>query len=148
MKKLLIFLILCSLISICAYAQEKGIEDTLEIPSDETLKNFVEKYPEITVLMLKKLYILEHSKPTIVFPEIVILETTDGSATVEYSDSMIFMVGNETYNLLYDIELKPKDVVIARRECPEFPWGLVIGLPVGSFTAGLVIGIIIKNINF
>lgn len=133
MRNLLIVLII-SFLAVPVFAQD------VTPPSSEEVKKLIEEDPEAAVQMIQKLYILEHAVPQLLFPELVLIELKDGSARIEYQGILGIDIGTSEANLRYDIELEPKEVIIARKECPGFPWGIVIATGVGSLVLGIVLG--------
>jgi len=135
-KRSLVLILMC-LISISAFA---------DVPTREQIESVWENSPEVIVEMVQKLYILEHADPELVIPDLQIFELEDGSTIVKYDGIMNLTIGTPKFNLLYDIELEPQEVIIGYKVEPIpilWPWFVLDG--VLSFALGVGAGYLVPR---
>lgn len=99
---------------------------------DKKIENLIKNNPKVAQEMIKKLFILEHSTPEISFPVLTIVENDSSNYSINFDKHMKIKIGNDAYNLLYDIELTPKDVIVAVKPVKHYEWLW--------FTGGVVLG--------
>ena len=106
---------------------------------DEKIKTLIKNNPEVAQEMIKKLYILEHTTPKIKMPAITIVETNSSNYIINYDSPMQIQIGTDKYNLLYDIELKPINAVIATKPVKNYTWIWMTGSAVLGFALGYLV---------
>ena len=131
MKRLLAFLTLIT-VSFTALANT---------PTDIQVVEAWESNQGAIVAMVQKLYVLEHAEPVLSIPELMIIETTDNTVVVDYADKMTIEIGVAPDNLLYSIDLEPKDVTIASVAIDQtLPIWIKVVISVALFLGGVVTG--------
>lgn len=111
-------------------------------PTDIKIKLAYADNPTLIYEMVRKLYVLEHAIPTIDIPELSVIETEERTI-VEYRGDMSIYIGDENHNLDYTIKIEPQEVVIGKVIIPETPWGLIIGVGVGTTLLSWIIGFVV-----
>jgi len=114
-------------------------------PSQSQVEEVWESNPEIIISIVQKLYVIENAMPVLTMPDLTIIELDDGSTRVEYSGIMGLYIGNDLYNLSYDIELSPKDVVIGYTPETRFPWGWLAAGAGIAFVGGILVGVLVVH---
>lgn len=115
------------------------------LPSAEGLEWLILNRPEIVLEMVRKLYVLEQSKPRLLLPDFKIVEREDGTYVVDFEGSRSgrLLIGTPEYNLDYELSLRPKVVAGFKPEPQGISpaWGIAGGVLL--LTAGFVAGVMV-----
>jgi len=142
-KKILPCLLACLISVIPLGAEPSPKLDADGLPAYEYSTYLMQTQPELVWQMVRKLYSLEHSTPTLELPGLMIVETKTGDLKLGYYPDAVASLGlgNLSYKIEYKIELKPA-VLAGFRPAPEVSlWWYVGGgavLFLGGFVAGLM----------
>lgn len=131
-----------------------------QMPTVDQVTKILEAHPELMVPVYQKLWVLEHSSPVLQLPDLILLklkenlsEVNDNFTKVKGNLTVVMFedkpatlkIGNDEFNLLYDIELNVMKVVYTEPypENTGIPlWG-VITIGAGTFCLGFFVGYLI-----
>jgi hypothetical protein len=121
--------------------------DSGGLPSKEFSLMLMQSNPELVWQMIRKLYSLEHSEPVFKLPDLLVLErTADRGLVLGYQPDAVatFELGNLSYNIKYELKLKPTVLAGYREQVHVSVWWY-IGGGVVLFLGGVVTGLSVSR---
>lgn len=147
LKKIPLLLLAC-LISIASFADDPPKLGADGLPTLDYSKLLMENNPNLVWEMIKKLYVIEHSTPSLSLPLLKIIETKDDRTIIGYSesDTVSVILGYDPYKITYLFTVKPA-VTLGVKTKDTLPIWLYVVLPVASvvcFGTGFVAGRLLR----